>query len=105
VNEHHRKKTIMIRSSKYMNNLIEQEHRVIKSRTGPMLAFQSFDFACVTLARIELLHRIRKGQFILKRFGLEGKTMLEVWNAVLTTLEWRPHELTRGCSATIRSTG
>ena len=49
-----------LRSSKYLNNLIEQDHRGIKSRTGPMLGFKNFDCAAITIAGIELLRRIRK---------------------------------------------
>src|ERR1035438_7297131 len=54
-------KNTKLRSSKYLNNLIEQDHRGIKSRTGPMLGFKNFDCAATTVAGIELLHRIRKG--------------------------------------------
>ena len=54
-----------VRSSKYLNNLIEHDHRVIKQRTAPMLGFKRFTTAAITLAGIELLHRIRKGQFAL----------------------------------------
>jgi hypothetical protein len=47
-------------SSKYLNNLIEQDHRVIKSRTSPMLGFKNFDYAAITIAGVELLHGIAK---------------------------------------------
>ena len=39
--------------------------------------------AAITIAGIELLHRIRKGQFKLGRLGVQGQTAPEVWNAVL----------------------
>src|ERR1700730_4394083 len=39
--------------------------------------------AAITIAGIELLHRIRKGQFRLGRLGLQGQAAPEVWNAVL----------------------
>lgn len=52
-----------VRSSKYVNNLVEQDHRNIKSRTEIMLGFKRFRSAAVTLAGIELMHCIRKGQF------------------------------------------
>ena len=39
-----------LRSSKYLNNLIEQDHRGIKSRTGPMFGFKNFDCAATTIA-------------------------------------------------------
>ena len=48
-------------SSKYVNNLIEQDHRNVKSRTNAMLGFKRFRNAATTLAGIELMHRIRKG--------------------------------------------
>lgn len=55
--------TIAVRQSKYLNNLIEQDHRNIKRRTRPMLGFSSFRRAQTILAGIELVHMIRKGQF------------------------------------------
>jgi transposase-like protein len=78
------RKPIKVRSSKYLNNLIEQDHRAIKSRTGPMLGFKDFKSAAITLAGVELLHRIRQGQFSRKQLGVAGKTAPEIWNAVLT---------------------
>ena len=72
-----------IRSSKYLNNLIEQDHRSIKLRLGPMLGFKRFRNASITIAGIELVHRIRKGQFALKRLRVRGKTAPEIWTAVL----------------------
>ncbi|MFP3556904.1 IS6 family transposase [Paraburkholderia sp. SIMBA_049] len=50
-----------VRSSKYLNNVIEQDHRHFKSRTNVMLGFKNFRSAAVTLAGIEWTHRIRKG--------------------------------------------
>jgi transposase-like protein len=56
-------RALEIRSSKYLNNIVEQDHRAIKCRCAPMLALKSFRTAAVTLAGVELAHRIRKGQF------------------------------------------
>ena len=72
-----------MRSSKYLNNLIEQDHRNIKSRTNVMLGFKRFRSAVTTISGIELMHRIRKGQFDLSALALEDITALSVWNAVL----------------------
>ncbi|WP_459252358.1 IS6 family transposase [Paraburkholderia xenovorans] len=72
-----------VRSSKYLNNLIEQDHRNIKSRTNVMLGFKRFRSAATTIAGIELTHRIRKGQFNLAMLGLEDAAAPAVWNAVL----------------------
>ena len=50
------------RQVKYLNNIVEQDHRAIKRRVRPMLGFKSFWSAAATLAGIELMHMIRKGQ-------------------------------------------
>ena len=57
---------IEIRQIKYLNNMIEQDHRGIKRITKPMLGFKSFICAASTLAGIELYHIIRKGQYLLQ---------------------------------------
>ena len=61
---------ITIRQVKYLNNIVEQDHRAIKRITRPMLGFKSFRAARAILAGIELMHMIRKGQFMLKREGM-----------------------------------
>ena len=72
-----------IRSSKYLNNLIEQDHRSIKLRLGPMLGLKRFRNASITIAGVELMHRIRKGQFKLGRLRIKRNRAPELWNAVL----------------------
>ena len=47
---------------KYLNNLVEQDHRFIKRRVKPMLGFKSFTSAASTIAGIEVVNMIRKGQ-------------------------------------------
>jgi putative transposase len=47
---------------KYLNNLIEQDHRFIKKITNPMMGFKAFYSARATLDGIETAHMIRKGQ-------------------------------------------
>jgi hypothetical protein len=73
-----------VRTSKYLNNLIEQDHRNIKSRTNVMLGFKRFWSAATTILGIELMHRIRKGQFDLCAFRPNDTTSPTVWNAVLS---------------------
>ncbi len=73
-----------IRSSKYLNNPVEQDHRNIKSRTKVMLGFKRFRNAAITLSGIELVHRIRKGQFNLGKLGLKDTAAPTVWKAVLS---------------------
>ena len=53
---------IELRQVKYLNNIVEQDHRAVKRMTRPMLGFKSFWSAAITLAGIELMHMIRKGQ-------------------------------------------
>jgi transposase-like protein len=76
-------KKTRLRSSKYLNNLIEQDHRGIKSRTRPMLGFKNFTSAATTIAGTELLRRISKGQFALSRLRIKSDFAPALWNAVL----------------------
>ena len=51
-----------LRPVKYLNNIIEQDHRFIKRRVNPGLGFYSFETARRTLQGYETMHMIRKGQ-------------------------------------------
>ncbi|MCP5004838.1 MAG: DDE-type integrase/transposase/recombinase, partial [Planctomycetes bacterium] len=53
---------IIIRQCKYLNNIVEQDHRLIKRITKPMLGVKCFFSAQKTLAGIELVRMLRKGQ-------------------------------------------
>ena len=53
---------IEIRRIKYLNNIVEQDHRAVKRMMRPMLGFKSFRSAAATLSGVELMHMIRKGQ-------------------------------------------
>ena len=53
---------ITVRQIKYLNNIVEQDHRSIKKITNPMMGFKAFHSAEATLAEIELHHMSRKGQ-------------------------------------------
>ena len=63
-----------LRSSKYLNNLIEQDHRNIKSRANAMPGFNRFWNAAITISGVEFMHRIRKDQFNLARLRLKDAT-------------------------------
>jgi putative transposase len=52
--------SIEIRRIKYLNSVVEHDHRSIKRMVRPMLGFQAFWSAAVTLADIELMCTIRK---------------------------------------------
>ncbi len=51
-----------LRQVKYLNNLIEQDHRFIKRLTRPGMGFFSFETAWRTLQGFEVMNMIRKGQ-------------------------------------------
>ena len=54
--------TTKIRQCKYLNNIVEQDHRFIKRRIRPGLGFSSFNTAWRTLQGYEVMNMIRKGQ-------------------------------------------
>ncbi|CDG96236.1 transposase [Xenorhabdus bovienii str. puntauvense] len=58
-----KEEAIVIRQNKYLNNLIEQDHRNIKRRIHPMLGFKHFRRAQTLLSGIELVSMLRKGQY------------------------------------------
>ena len=57
---------IIIRQVKYLNNVVEQDHRGVKRVTRPTLGCKSFDAARCTLAGIELMHMLKKGQMVIE---------------------------------------
>jgi putative transposase len=67
---------IEIRQVKYLNNIIEQDHRASKRVTRPMLGFKSFDAAQSTLVGIELMHMLKKRQLVAEE-GNGGLTVAE----------------------------
>src|SRR4029453_10297185 len=73
--------TIAIRKIKYLNNIVEQDHRGVKRLTRPMLGFKSFDAAQGTLVGIELMHMIKKKQLMVEA-GDEGRTAAEQFYAL-----------------------
>ena len=74
---------VQVRSCKYLNNVIEQDHRRIKQRIRPMLGFKRFETAAVTIRGIELAEKIKKQQFNLKPLTGKATTAPEIWAAVL----------------------
>ena len=46
---------------KYLNNIVESDHRNVKRITNPMMGFQSFSSAKKVLAGIEMVAMLRKG--------------------------------------------
>ena len=74
---------VRVRSSKYLNNIVEQDHRRIKQRIMPMLGFKRFDTATVTISGIELAEKIKKAQFKIGKLTRRPVTVPAIWAAVL----------------------
>jgi transposase-like protein len=77
-------KDTTLRSSKYLDNLIEQDHRNIRSRVNAMPGFKCFRNAAVTISGIELMYRIRKAQFDLTNLRLKDTSAPAIWKVVLS---------------------
>ena len=76
-------KRVRVRTSKYLNNAIEQDHRRVKQRLRSILGLKSFHTAAVVIGGIELAEKIKKGQFKLGKLGGRTATMPEIWQAAL----------------------
>ncbi len=77
-------KYVEVRGCKYLKNIVEQDHRAIKRRCASMTGFKSFATASITIAGIELAHRIHKRQF---SFGpgrrRRGDSLKQHWERAL----------------------
>ena len=74
---------LRIRSSQYLNNVVEQDHRRIKQRVRPMLGFKRFETAAVTIRGIELAEKIKKNQFNLRPLTKKEVTVPALWAEIL----------------------
>jgi transposase-like protein len=74
---------LTVRTNKYLNNVIEQDHRRIKQRVRPMLGFKRMGSAAIMLSGIELIHQINKKQFALSALCTPHARTPQVWDAVL----------------------
>ncbi|MGE7869977.1 DDE-type integrase/transposase/recombinase, partial [Bacillus paramycoides] len=54
-----------LRQQKYLNNIVEHDHRFIKKRIRSMLGLKSFDTATSILSGVEAMHMIKKEQITL----------------------------------------
>lgn len=70
-------RTIEARQVKYLNNILEQDHRFIKRITAPMIGFKAFHSATATIAGIEAAHMIRK-----KQIPANGATAFQTFAAL-----------------------
>lgn len=73
-----------VRSCAYLNNIVEQDHRRVKSRVGPMLGFKRFGNAATVITGIELAQKLRKGQFNVRQLIKRAPgDVHDLWMAVL----------------------
>ena len=73
-----------VRTSKYLNNIVEQDHRRVKQRIYPMLGFKSFRTAAVAISGIELAQKIRKGQYDTSAVTvIKGASVQQLWETML----------------------
>src|SRR5262249_56655838 len=76
---------VRVRSCKYLNNVVEQDHRRVKQRIGPMLGFKRFGIAAITISGIELAEKIKKGQFQIGKLPVSFATVPVVWAPLLAS--------------------
>ena len=67
---------VQVRSNKYLNNLIEQDHRRVKQRLRPMLGLKSFRTAAIVISGVELAEKIKKRQY---KFGKLGGATARIY--------------------------
>lgn len=76
-----RETTIKIRQVKYLNNIVEQDHRAIKRIIKPMMGFKDFRCARIILSGIEVMHMIRKGQ--MKDAGIQRTAAEQFYSLII----------------------
>jgi transposase-like protein len=64
---------IQLRQVKYLNNIVEQDHRFIKKRIRPMLGLKSLRTAKRIIAEIEAMHMIKKGQTLQREKSVQNQ--------------------------------
>jgi transposase-like protein len=74
---------LTVRTSKDLNNTIEQDHRRIKQRVRPMLGFKRFEPASITITGFALVHQIKKPQFDVSPLCPAHPRTPPVWEAGL----------------------
>jgi transposase-like protein len=75
--------TLIVRTNRYLNNVIEQDHRRVKQRVRPMLGFKRLDYGTITITGIELVHQIKTEQFEVSALCLPHARTPQIWEAVL----------------------
>src|SRR4030095_9251457 len=74
---------VKVRICKYLNNILEQDHRAIKRRCSVMHGLKAFGPTAVMIAGVEMAHRIRKRPFSGRVRGQRRNTMKTAWDRAL----------------------
>lgn len=64
---------IQTRQLKYLNNIVEQDHRFIKKRIRSMLEFKSYQTAVSILSGVEAMHMVKKEQIDLRNPSVQNQ--------------------------------
>ncbi|RAN73317.1 IS6 family transposase [Bacillus sp. SRB_331] len=64
-----------IRRIKYLNNIVEQDHRFIKNRIRSMLGFKSYKTAASILSGVEAMHMVKKEQIDLQGQSVQNQNV------------------------------
>jgi transposase-like protein len=76
---------VRLRSCKYLNNIVEQDHCRVKQRVRAMLGFKRFDTASITISGIELAEKIKKSQVKTGKLATRSATTPDICAAVLAS--------------------
>jgi hypothetical protein len=71
----------VIRQCKYLNNIVERDHRAVKRITRPLQGFKDFRCAGIILSGVELMLMIRKGQMRDDGRGLSAHNNSTYWRS------------------------
>jgi transposase-like protein len=83
--EHPCWRNVKVRTNKYLNNIVEQDHRAVERRYAAMHGLKSFGASSIALAAVELAHRVRQRQFTLGHArGRRRHTMHSAWDRALS---------------------
>jgi transposase-like protein len=75
---------LIVRTNRYLNNGIEQDHRRVKQRVRSRLGFTHRTHAAITIRGMERVHQIKKQQFDVVVLCSPRTRPLQIWEAVLT---------------------
>ena len=99
--EDSRWKAVVVRGRRYFNNIVEQDHRAIKRRCAAKLGLKSCRTAAITLAGVDLAHRIHEQQFgVVRELRGRAPSLKQLWDRALTLQRMPSRPTFRRCTRT-----